>query len=265
MNNDLKDIELIDAYLLGGLTDDDSKKVVERLEHDSDFNAMYLLQKDLIHHLEETRNRELKNYLIESERNNTNNIQSRKVKAKVLKLNVRSFLKYAASIVFVFAFSWYLYDKLSLDSPSEIYASNFEPYPNDWQIVKRSSSSDDIKYRAMSAYQAGLYSESLELIKEIEVNETIDTLTFFKAMTLMNSNKLNDAKEILEGLYPKNDWDYQEPIRWYLSLIYLKQEDIDNARKFLIEITNTKSEHFQKTSAQKILNELDRNSIDSQK
>ena len=113
----------------------------------------------------------------------------------------------------------------------------------------------------MSAYQAGLYSESLELIKEIEVNETIDTLTFFKAMTLMNSNKLNDAKEILEDLYTKNDWDYQEPIRWYLSLIYLKQEDIDNARKVLIEITNTKSEHFQKSSAQEILNELDRNNI----
>ena len=138
----------------------------------------------------------------------------------------------AASIIILLGTSWQFFVNSSSPSSDQLYTSYFEPYRNIVQPIVRGENKDDIQSKAFEAYETENHESAINYFNEI-LEETPDqTISFYKANSLLKLNRANEAIKILETNI-KNSDSLQDRNLWYLALAYLKDNNINASKKTL--------------------------------
>ncbi len=96
----------------------------------------------------------------------------------------------------------------------------------------------------MVAYKKGEYKTVLEGLDSMEASgRHSDTVTYYRAMCLLEKGDDGEARELLSHL---SDEGYRQRALWYLALLDIKDQRIDAARSRLQEISGDTTHPFRR-------------------
>ncbi len=149
------------------------------------------------------------------------------------------------------------------DAPANIYAAYFEPYPSLFEQKNGNEAPVDssILSQAMKAYANGQYKLANEAF-QIAENQGIDfnqPQRFYRAMSLMSINQTEKAIEILLSLKNEGGGPFEEQVVWFLSLAYLKTNQVDKAKQMLRATVDSTVSHFNRKEMVEVLERLSLN------
>ena len=233
MNKEEKDIELIEAFIEGRLSEQERKAVEERLELDLNFSQLYVDVMMLIEGIEYKYGKRYKNreasleYLRKLEKGIDNQPKDIIPLKKINRVwKVAAVLLLLVSVMFIWR------QKTSIPA-QEVIAQNFEPFPNiDYRQVRDTVSNLDDVRKGFIQYQAKEYEKALYHWNKVQNPITIDTtdLLFYKSNALLASNEYEAAKINLEE-YIKLDRKWKDEAYWYLFLAFYGMEDLQNSKR----------------------------------
>ena len=152
----------------------------------------------------------------------------------------------AASILLIITFSYFFIKPVS---SSELYLSYFEAYPN---LKRARGEANEQLDEALKLYTQGNYKEAISSFNGITAPEdNADKIQFYTAMSYLMLNQTNQAIELLQSI--DNTSIYQQQVRWYLALCYLKMDNKANALSYLSFIMDG---DFMYKEAQEVINQL---------
>ena len=245
-----QDILLIEKYLRNELESDLVKELEQKLGSDAEFKKLYDQEKTVFDYLKSQGNKDLKNYLVQVEKEI--NQSSLKRPSKSLRL----ILAIIAAIGLIFG-TLLFYNNCNSLTPNKLYAEYFSTYPNDLVSLERSS--NDIQpsslQNAMIAYQKGEFAEAEKLFAQQTNSEDIDRIGFYRAICQIQLGDTQSALNEFNRLSKLDNFEYEEGVRWYFALAYLKASDVENAKLQLQNIIDT-NQKYQRTAAQNLLHKL---------
>ena len=179
------------------------------------------------------------------------------------KNNQKRIFIYAASIAAIFVFTFFSIQQFN-SKPNAL--ALYENYKN-WENLPSFGTKDVItdnflkKINAIEiAVNKGEYKKSLELINNIESNSSLyskienkDALLLYKGVSLLETNHTNSAIQVLIPILKNKT--YNEIAQWYLSLAYLKANDIESSKTQLQYFKNCTNDRC--TKAKELLEKLE--------
>ncbi len=235
--------DLLYHYFSKSLTPSQETLFYDLLEKDEAFKAQFEFESNLKRVIREDENKKLKTKLQGFEKETT--------KAKSKSIFNYSNLAIAASIALLIG--WFGYNSFFGTNYNELYESNFENYPNTVYTITRSDTINAIERQAFVAYEAEDYKNAIVYLNQLD-NNVKPYLDFYKAQSYLKLNKTDEAKGYFDKVIAENKVFVAES-HWYMSLIYLKEENKTEAKlelKKLIEGYN-----YSKEKAKALLIELD--------
>ncbi len=231
MNKNSETYQLIDDYLLGRLSEDESARIKEHIASDNEFAEKVQMHQAVIDGLAEHASEELKSEL-----------NSNRVKPKASDKPVASVLKklgYAAVLLLLVGVAGYFY--LSRPTLSEnLYQEYFTPYPNRVTEGARGTQSyfaelsDEDKAtitKSLEAYENQEYHSVISnLEKMAELLNEYPALKFYLALSHSQSGNPEKAIKYFEELKSTPEDFYSEVLPWYLSMSYLQNNQPEMAR-----------------------------------
>ncbi len=178
-------------------------------------------------------------------------------KSKSKKSN-RSIYKiiFAALVMVLLSFFLYQYIvKSTKTTPQEIYAQNYKTF--DWSPSLRSDEPTINLDRAVDLYSSKSFAEAIPLIEGFLKEHPNDIPA---RLAIANSYLENDNSEFaiphLRHILTLDDILYQDQANWYLGLVYLKMDKLNDARKiFTLLAADSNADHH--LEAKEILKKLD--------
>ncbi len=130
--------------------------------------------------------------------------------------------------------------------PETIYAQNFTP--PDLDLTYRGSSVDRLFQMLESSYEEGDYKKFVDYVegKDSLLNAN-PRLMLASGVAQMEMGKGKEAREHFKKLM--ENAIYRDQANWYIGLSYLKENDTENARRFL-EIISKSSNRYRDQSIQ---------------
>lgn len=158
----------------------------------------------------------------------------------------------AASFIALLALPSFWYFNNSIDT-EELFVENFEPYRNIVQPIVRGEQKEDLTSKAFEAYESKDYNNAILHFNSLLNEAPNTTISFYKANTLLQLNKTDEAIEILKENAKITD-TLQDRNLWYLALAYLKENNIEDSKKTLQQLVSTSE--FKSKSAKDLLENL---------
>lgn len=256
MNKNSETYQLIDDYLLGRLTEEESTRIEERIASDEEFAEKVQMHQAVIDGLTEHASEELKSEL-----------NSNRVKRAYSGKSVASGLKclgYAAVLLVLIGVAGYFY--LTRSTLSEkLYEEYFTIYPDritegtrgDQSFFTRLSEEDQAAIKkSLEAYENQDY---LSVIDRLERNQELlneyPALKFYLALSHSQSGNPEKAIGYFKGLKNTPEDFYSEVLPWYLALSYLQSNQPEMAKNQLTLIIE--KEYVFDVKAQEILQMLE--------
>ena len=232
-----KDI-LIQKYLKGKLSEKEQEIFTDFLQNDSDFKNKVAFEKDVYKAIKLNKRDALK-----SEIQNWDN-----------EINTVSYKKWllVASVLLLGILSYFILPSKTVSS-EELYTSNFEPYRNVLYPVVRDQKDLSKTEKAFMYYENGYYDDFLKTIKQTK--STNSDFNFYIANALMATNRVSEAKPILEKYIQNGNKRFLTNAQWYLGLIYLKENNSTKAKILFEKVASKKA--FKTNEAKNMLKELD--------
>lgn len=158
-------------------------------------------------------------------------------------------------VLFISAVLWW---QISSGSPSgtELYAQHFDTYALSDGV--RGNQQADLYTPALQAYQQQDFTTSSRAFQQILQDNPADRFANFGlAQAYLNTQpaSLDKAQAILQTIAEDSGSLYQPKAQWYLALIYLQQDNQQNARPLLEAVIRSRDSKGE--AAKKILEELD--------
>lgn len=254
MEYNYDDIVLLERYLELSLTDAERKQVESRLRVDPGFKELYEQEKTIVKGIRFSHLKNQLQYLNEVE-NQLPALSPDTKEANVIFL--KQFWKplaMAASVLLVGALLFFFAQQRT-PLNERLYLSYFEPFDSPGSGLTRGGGNIQVtvKRRAYEAYDNGNYLQAATLFEQAlnEEDEAIVHLCLGNAYMKNNQWKKAEAS-FLQMLKEHNDLVTQT--KWYLALVYVKENKTEKAKSTLWEIT-TSSTYGVK--AKKLLEELD--------
>ena len=220
-----KDIELIENYLSGSLSEQDKATVEERLKGDTAFARRFKIVKDSyvaldpeIQALEE----DLKSIYLEHQQESTpiSWRLSYSIAASLLVLSM-AFLGY---------FMW-----VQNPGPESLYLSYLEIPANN--IVTRGELGDNALKRGMEAYEEQDYQTALDQLQEVlKENPGHEGALFYSGICELLLDHDQNALVLLKAFEGMTSSEYYTAAQWYLGLAYLKMNDPQTASEILTRL-----------------------------
>jgi len=232
--------DLLYHYFSNSLTEAQTVEFNSRLENDTEFKAQFEFENNLKQAIKHQTNSDLKTKLKIFE----DDIKATESLKKASGFNWRI----AASIVFLLGASWFRYNALFGVDYNDLYASNFEEYPNTEFAITRSDTIDTVERKAFVAYEAGDYEAAILNFENIETEDKKAYHNFYKAQALLKTDKIENAKAIFKSIVSKKEQFTAESI-WYLALIALKEENKIDVTTLLIDLIENYNYNTSKAEA----------------
>lgn len=234
--------DLLYHYFSNSLTPNQEALFYDLLEKDAEFKAQFEFESNLKRVIRANENKKLKKKLQDFESNIGRNKETSI-------FNYRN-LAIAASIALLVG--WFGYNRFFVTDYIELYDANFENYPNTVYTITRSDTINSIEREAFVAYEAEAYEKALVYLNQItEKNKPY--LDFYKALSYLKLNETEKAKSYFNKIITEKNQFIAES-HWYLSLIYLKEENKDEAKRELG--TLIENYNYNKEKAEALLSEL---------
>jgi len=223
-------------YFEGTLSKEELKEFNLLLINDSDFKEEFEFQKELQETLVLNDREHIKNEI-----QNWGTIKSKR--------DFKPWHIAASVLILIGAASWLLFfNTQSNNSTEELYALYFEPYRNIVRPIVRGEHKEDVQSKAFEAYETKKYENAIVYFNELLNEEPNATIAFYKANTLLQLNKPNEAITLLEENVTNSD-TLQDRNLWYLALAYLKNNNIDASKKTLKQLlTQSKFKYKEATT-----------------
>ncbi|HEX5170250.1 MAG TPA: tetratricopeptide repeat protein [Cyclobacteriaceae bacterium] len=241
------DITLVERYFDQDLSDLEVNAFNQRLEKDGSFKAMFDREKTLIRSIRyEGLQRDLQ-VLKQIE------MSARQDSTRQTGIWLKSwYFKIAASIVILLV-AIKLLVPVHEDS-EKLFQAYFKPYPNVFEPTVRGN--DDVTQRSeiFLAYERGNYQEALNGFNEILKNGNEPGVLLLAGNANLMLGNIQEAKNNFLILI-KNYDELDTQAKWFLSLCYLKEGDVDQARMMLEELGGTEISYANK--AKELLKKVD--------
>jgi hypothetical protein len=140
------------------------------------------------------------------------------------------------------------------ESPEELFARNFEPYPNVFEPTQRGDNgTTDKRASAFAMYEQKNYEGAAALFNELISEKKEPEILLLLGNANMVLNRDEEAKNNFLTLI--RDFDgLDEQAKWFLSLVYLKSGESEKAKLIWEELGDPKITYSEK--AKKLLNEV---------
>lgn len=161
----------------------------------------------------------------------------------------------ASFIVLLGVLSFWVLDKDV--TPKELFAQNFETYPNLIAPKTRSENIDTIKEITFKNYESKKFKEAIKGFNSLLTIKNIDTtaIKLYKAVSLLSIDKTKEAIVILANNKNVNK-AWKDKYVWYLSLAYLKENKKEQAIESLKKLSKT-THNFKKSETLSLLKKLE--------
>jgi tetratricopeptide (TPR) repeat protein len=258
MKDYTNDIELIEKFLGGVMSEEEKSRFESRRLNDKEFNAMLKDMDLLVEGIRESGARSSKEEKLgrlkfHSEimrmEEDAEAHESSRSKGRVVPLYRRpQFVALAAAIaLLIVAIPFYNQGP----SKDDLFKAYFEPFDSPGSDTKRGTNEITDKAKAYDAYDNGRYEEAIALFEKMQNDDPIMHLCLGNAQ--LKVGQLEKAEFNFNHLLAEHE-DLVTPARWYLALTYLKQNKVERAKSNLWQITKS-STYGEK--ARKLLKELD--------
>jgi len=230
MNNEY-DIALVEKYFDNELTEAETAEFRERLSSDESFKLLVDQEKVLIQGIRlEGLSKDLR-FLksVESKYSGTETIQIGSYR-KMWYYAAAAIATLAVAAVGYFAFG-------PKDSTDELFAQYYEPYVNAFEPIDRGgvNTPPTARAEAFQAYEGKDYARAATLFGELLKTEKDPGMLLLLGNSNLMLGRIAEAKQNFTTLL--NDYDELDiQAKWFLSLCYLKDGDLENARKMLKEL-----------------------------
>jgi hypothetical protein len=144
----------------------------------------------------------------------------------------------AAATVVVAVALWSLFGRP--ESPEQLFARNFEPYPNVFEPTQRGTdATGDKRATAFAMYEQKHYTEAAKLFSDLLSQKEEPELLLLLGNANMVLNHDSEAKNNFLTLI--RDFDVlDEQAKWFLSLCYLKSGESEKAKLIWEELGDPK-------------------------
>ena len=232
-----REFQLVQQHLQGSLTPEDAKLFEEKMQ-DPGFAKSVSLMREIAEVVEIEGSKQLKKALQEEEKA----LSNPKRKAKIIPF--KKILFAAAGVALLLIIAWLI------SRPSnDVYATYFEPHKN--VLVPLELDEVTKTQQVFRAYDQQNYEIALIGFDSLlQINNNPD-FRFYRANALMALERNEEARQIFEALLTENATQFLNETKWYLALIYIKQENYSAAEPLLQDLS---SNRFYQEKASAILN-----------
>ncbi len=155
-----------------------------------------------------------------------------------------------AAVIALAAISFVLFNG---ESNADLYAKNFEPYPNVFEPTQRGENTSDKRATAFAMYEQGNYERAATLFTELLAEKKEPELLLLLGNSNMSLDRIDEAKNNFLTLI--HDFDgLDEQAKWFLSLCYLKSGEREQAKLIWEELGDPKITYSDK--AKRLLKEV---------
>ncbi|UII33409.1 hypothetical protein LVD17_06185 [Fulvivirga ulvae] len=247
MEQEEKDIELIDAYHKGKLSANEIDEFEKRRAEDTEFDQK---AGDYLHVMAEINTfgeQEFMKKLASWEEE----ISGGKT-ARVVPL--RRILSIAAVIIILMVPIGYLIIQNATQPNSQaLFASYFQPYED---VISQRSGDQSLQEKGLSAYNRQNYRAAIAYFEgHIDENLQDNAIKTYLGVSYLAVSEADKAEQWLTGTAQNANGLYKEVSEWYLALTYLKLNKKENATAQLTAIAK-QSDHMFQAQAKELLREL---------
>ena len=124
------------------------------------------------------------------------------------------------------ALTYWLYERTHpSETPEMLYAEYAQPYKNIYLPLSRSKDDETQEMKAMAAYENKQYTNTLELINAIPLDDRSEGLVFYQAIAHVMLEHFDEAQPLFLRL--ENSAKYEQPAIWYRFLMAVRRQDED--------------------------------------
>lgn len=232
------DIDLVERYFDNELSESETLTLNERLKTDLEFRNTFAQEKALIGSIRASGLRRDLRHLKEVEEE----IHKSRTTRRQSMIRPWYYSAAAALVVLVVATVWLIPER---DTPEQLFQAYFVPVLNAFETSRRGSSENSERPIAYQYYDAQNYEMAAQMFGQLLKQGNDPELLLLSANANLAIGKTDIAAEHLTRLI--RDYDEMDmPAKWYLSLCYLKQGDVEKARAVLEELGRTEVSYTSK-------------------
>ena len=216
--------ELLENHFLGKLSDKEQKHFDSLLENDIEFKQEYDFHLNLKRAIQNSERSILKGKLKSYEE-----VMSKKRN----KTSLRTFLAIAASVILFIGIGWFGYENMFGSDYSDLYADNYNQYPNTVvNITRGQSGNESLERKAFIAYESGDLDAAISYFIQLGDDKNLDYLNFYLAQAYLKQGKQDEAIRYFNKSIAEEQ-NFKAESHWYIALAYLKSKDVKQARFYL--------------------------------
>ena len=119
----------------------------------------------------------------------------------------------------------------SQQSPEELYIAYYQPYPN--LIDPITKGGEETELSPFQLYETGNYQAAAgALLSQLQ---EADARWYF-AQTMLAKQDFETARDIFQQFIREENSEYSIPAKWYLALVYLNQNKLDEVKLLLSQL-----------------------------
>ncbi|GAK93664.1 hypothetical protein JCM19298_1001 [Nonlabens ulvanivorans] len=213
-----------------------------RLEKDPLFKALYQEAIDMKAITLDKKKSEIRNLLLEQERN-ANHLKP-KDSTKSEKSGVLRYLipLIAAAAIIIFVLNLFNNNMTAID----LYDQNYEPYRNVMGGIERGEEiKEDLISKAFYTYEIKDYATAAMLFDQLYETDHQSMYLFYHANAQLGQGNTQQAISLYKQHQNIQD-DFYARSRWYLALAYLKNNQIQESKAVLEEVSKVESYNYVK-------------------
>ncbi|MFK8007586.1 MAG: hypothetical protein AB8H03_14500 [Saprospiraceae bacterium] len=255
-------LKLIEAYLENELSDSERTDFEQRLKTDAALAKQMQLHQEVDLALSNPKSFEMETILSEigdefSEKYRTpkkNSFSSSRIRF-IYTASI------AASFILLAAFLWWQFGQ-SASNPQQLYAKFYEPYSISTAIRSTNQTINSKLNEGQKKYQEKNYKEAISQFDVILKNENLNTndipiVYFYKALSHLGLEELDEAKTMLDKIVAISDHSYLQQSQWYLALIEMKNGNSERVNFWLNKVLQTSSQGKYAKQAKELLKDLE--------
>lgn len=248
--------ERIDAYLNGELQGEELKAFEEAVQNDEALRNEVRLFKDIDLAVQDKAAIAFQKMV--QEEGEAFLQQEDQPQAKIRKMGARQWAVAATILLLLISGAfWWSKSSATVISGPEMYAQNYTTYSLNVEMRGGDTNGSSFEEGIIS-YQAGNFSQASQLFALLVVANPEDmVLTFCLANAYLNETppRVEEAQQLFEQIIRDGESIYVPRSEWYLGLILLKQEDLENAKKHLTRVAVSGDNYA--VQAQEILTKME--------
>lgn len=246
MNDSTQYIELVERYFDNDMTDEEKVLFMQQLDTDKALRHLFDREKLLINTVRFGAAKNHLTFFKELEKSLPDVTVERKESATWM------YYAAAATVLLLVVAGIYMFGNKEA-TPDELYAEYFAPYPNVFEPTVRGSEEATKRAFAFQKYEEGEYAQAAALFEEITSEKKEPGILLLLGNANLALGKTDAARNNFNDLIQMADSN-AAAARWYLSLCYLRDGQLEQAKDTLEVVAKGDDAYSEK--ARQLINAL---------